>query len=117
MNDQRKTAFIGLGVMGGPMAGHLVRAGHGVTAYNRSPQRAARWRDAWAAEGLTVAFAATPADAARGAEIVFTCVGNDDDLAEIALSDAGVPAAMAPGALLVDHTTTSANMARQLADG
>jgi 3-hydroxyisobutyrate dehydrogenase len=116
MSEQPTIAFIGLGVMGGPMAGHLARAGYAVTAYNRSPERAAKWRDSWAAEGLTVAFAATPADAARGCDIVFTCVGNDEDLAEVTLGENGVLGAMAAGALLADHTTTSADMARTLAE-
>jgi 3-hydroxyisobutyrate dehydrogenase len=116
MSEQPTIAFIGLGVMGGPMAGHLARAGYAVTAYNRSPERAAKWRDVWAAEGLDVAFAATPAEAARGADIVFTCVGNDEDLAQVTLGADGVLGAMAAGSLLVDHTTTSADMARTLAE-
>lgn len=116
MSDQPKLAFIGLGVMGGPMAGHLARARYAVTAYNRSPARADTWRDVWAAEGLEVGFAATPAEAAHGAGVVFTCVGNDGDLAEVTLGEAGVLGAMASGALLVDHTTTSADMARKLAE-
>lgn len=115
MNDTPALAFIGLGVMGGPMAGHLARTGYRVTAYNRSPERAAKWREAWAAERLAVSFGATPAEAAKGADIVFTCVGNDEDLAQVTLGDDGVLLAMAPGALLVDHTTTSADMARRLA--
>ena len=115
MNERPTIAFIGLGVMGGPMAGHLARAGYAVTAYNRSPARAEKWREVWEAEGLAVRFAATPAEAARGCDIVFTCVGNDKDLAQVSLGDAGVLAAMDDGALLVDHTTTSADMARSLA--
>ncbi len=115
MHDQPKLAFVGLGVMGGPMAGHLARAGYAVTAYNRSPERAGKWREAWAAEGMAITFADTPADAARGADIVFTCVGNDEDLAQVTLGADGVLGAMAAGALLVDHTTTSADMARRLA--
>ena len=115
MSEHRSIAFIGLGVMGGPMTGHLARAGHRVTAYNRSPERAAKWRERWDGEGLSVAFAPTPADAARGADIVFTCVGNDADLAEVTTGHAGVLAAMASGSLLVDHTTTSADLARTLA--
>lgn len=116
MNKQPQIAFIGLGVMGGPMAGHLARAGYAITAYNRSAERAGKWRDAWAAEGLEAGFAATPGEAARGADIVFTCVGNDDDLAQVTLSESGVLGAMQRGALLVDHTTTSADMARRLAE-
>lgn len=116
MNEKPDIAFIGLGVMGGPMAGHLARAGHAVTAYNRSPERAAKWCETWATEGLAVAFASTPAEAAQGADIVFTCVGNDEDLAEVTLGPAGVLGAMREGSLLVDHTTTSADMARRLAE-
>lgn len=115
MIEPATLAFIGLGVMGGPMAGHLARAGHAVTVYNRSPERAEKWRAAWAEEGLAIGFAATPAAAAAGADIVFTCVGNDADIAGVALGEHGVLGAMAAGALLVDHTTTSATMARELA--
>jgi 3-hydroxyisobutyrate dehydrogenase len=115
MSIEKHIAFIGLGVMGAPMAGHLARAGFRVTAYNRSPARAAKWREAWAGEGLAIAFAAAPADAARGADAVLTCVGNDDDLAEILLGAGGVLDAMTPGALLIDHTTVSADMARRVA--
>lgn len=109
-------AFIGLGVMGGPMTGHLARAGHRVTAYNRSSGRAAKWRGAWKEENLPVAFADTPGKAARGADIVFTCVGNDEDLAAITLAEDGVLSSLGEGALLVDHTTTSAAMARELGE-
>ena len=115
MTTARSVAFIGLGVMGGPMAGHLARAGHTVTAYNRSPERAEKWREIWEAEGLALSFADTPADAAAGADIVFTCVGNDEDLTQVTLGDDGVLGAMEAGALLVDHTTVSADMARRLA--
>ena len=115
MNTPTTVAFIGLGVMGGPMAGHLARAGLAVTAYNRSRERAAKWRELWEAEGLSIAFADTPAAAASGAEIIFTCVGNDDDLTEVTLGSDGVVGAMRAGALLVDHTTVSADMARRLA--
>ncbi len=115
MTDRPLIAFLGLGVMGGPMAGHLARAGHRLVAYNRSPERASRWRDGWADEGLTVAFAATPADAARGADFVITCVGNDEDLAEVMLGETGVLNAAQAGAMIIDHTTVSAGMARQVA--
>lgn len=115
MTASQTVAFIGLGVMGGPMTGHLARAGHKVTAYNRSPDRAEKWRAIWAGEGLEIAFAQTPAEAARGADTVFICVGNDDDLAGVTLGEDGVLGAMDHGALLVDHTTVSADMARQLA--
>lgn len=116
MSKQPTIAFIGLGAMGGPMAGHLARAGHAVTAYNRTNSRAAKWRSDWEVEGLNVQFADTPVEAARGADIVFTCVGNDEDLAEVTLGADGALSAMETGALLVDHTTTSADMARRLAD-
>lgn len=115
MSTQTHIAFIGLGVMGGPMAGHLARSGMRVVAFNRSPERAARWREAWAAEGLDVAFAATPAEAAHEAAAVLTCVGNDEDLAEILLGGGGVLDAMPAGSLLIDHTTVSADMARRVA--
>ncbi|MFL0357354.1 NAD(P)-dependent oxidoreductase [Erythrobacter sp. GH1-10] len=115
MTSPQSIAFIGLGVMGGPMTGHLARAGHTVAAYNRSKERADKWRETWSEEGLEVAFAETPAEAAAKADIVFICVGNDEDLGEVALSDTGVLATMKSGALLVDHTTVSADMARRLA--
>jgi 3-hydroxyisobutyrate dehydrogenase len=114
MTETPKLAFIGLGVMGGPMTGHLARAGHRVTAYNRSAERAAKWRAVWEDEGLEVTFVRTPAGAAHGAKVVFTCVGNDEDLAAVTLGEEGVLAGLAEGALLVDHTTTSAAMAREL---
>ncbi|MBV7264893.1 NAD(P)-dependent oxidoreductase [Erythrobacter ani] len=115
MTSPLSIAFLGLGVMGGPMTGHLARSGHRVTAFNRSEKRAARWQETWAEEGLEIAFAKTPAEAAREADIVFICVGNDDDLREVALGDRGALAAMRSGSLLVDHTTVSADMARHLA--
>ncbi len=105
----RHVAFLGLGVMGHPMAGHLVHAGHHVTVYNRTPAKA----QAWAAE-YGHAHAATPKLAAAGADIVFACVGNDDDLRSVAHGDAGAFAGMKPGAVFVDHTTASAAVAREL---
>ena len=105
-----RTAFLGLGVMGLPMAGHLAQAGHAVTVYNRSPAKAA----AWVAE-FGGASAPTPAQAAKGAQIVFCCVGNDDDLRGVTLGPDGAFAGMAPGAIFVDHTTASADVARELA--
>jgi len=105
----RRVAFLGLGVMGYPMAGHLARAGHQVTVYNRSPAKAA----AWVAEHGG-ASAPTPREAATGAEFVFCCVGNDDDLRSVVLGDDGALAGMAAGAVFVDHTTASAEVARQL---
>jgi 3-hydroxyisobutyrate dehydrogenase/2-hydroxy-3-oxopropionate reductase len=105
----KKVAFLGLGVMGFPMAGHLALAGHSVTVYNRSPAKA----QAWVAEFGGTAKA-TPREAATGADIVFSCVGNDDDLRSITLGADGAFAGMAPGAVLVDHTTASADVAREL---
>ena len=102
-------AFLGLGVMGLPMAGHLARAGHRTTVYNRSAAKAA----AWAAE-FGGRSAATPREAAQGADIVFACVGNDDDLRSVVLGPDGAFAGMKPGAIFVDHTTASAEVAREL---
>ena len=110
-----RISFIGTGVMGGPMAGHLVKAGHHLTVYNRTRTKA----DAWVAQHGGAA-AATPAEAARDADVVLTCVGNDDDLAQVTLGRDGAFKAMREGALFVDHTTVSARIARQLsveADG
>ncbi len=104
-----KVAFIGLGVMGYPMAGHLALAGHEVTAYNRSAAKA----QAWSAE-FKSATAATPREAAAHADIVFCCVGNDDDLRSVTLGANGAFAGMKPGAIFVDHTTASATVAREL---
>jgi len=104
-----KVAFLGLGVMGYPMAGHLARAGHAVTVYNRTAAKA----EAWARE-YGGAAAATPAAAAAGADIVFACVGNDDDLRSVVLGDTGALAGMKAGAIFVDHTTASAEVAREL---
>jgi 3-hydroxyisobutyrate dehydrogenase-like beta-hydroxyacid dehydrogenase len=102
-------AFLGVGVMGYPMAGHLARAGHQVTVYNRTTAKAQAWA---AAEGGR--FAATPREAAAGAEFIFACVGNDDDLRAVTLGANGAFAGMAPGAVFVDHTTASAEVAREL---
>ena len=104
-----RVAFLGLGVMGHPMAGHLARAGHQVTVYNRTAAKAA----AWVAE-YGGASAPTPAQAAQGADIVFACVGNDDDLRSVTVGEQGAFAGMQPGALFVDHTTASASGAREL---
>jgi len=105
-----KLAFIGLGVMGYPMAGHLQRAGHTVTVFNRTEARAKKWA---AENGGT--SAPTPAKAAEGADIVFACVGRDADLREVTLGKDGAFSAMARGAVFVDHTTASATIARELA--
>jgi len=115
MNESKRVAFIGLGVMGGPMTGHLARAGHSVTAYNRSPERAAKWAKTWVAEGLNVTFADTPAAAADGANTVLTCVGNDEDLVSVTLDTNGVLESLGSGALLIDHTSASSSAARWLA--
>ena len=105
-----RVAFLGLGVMGFPMAGHLVAKGHQVTVYNRTAARAEAWVTRFGG-----AQATTPALAAHGAEFVMTCVGNDDDLRAVCLGDNGAFNGMAPGALLVDHTTVSAQVTRELA--
>jgi 3-hydroxyisobutyrate dehydrogenase len=105
----RRVAFLGLGVMGLPMAGHLARAGHRVTVYNRSAAKAETWQAQYGGER-----AATPAAAAAGAQFVFACVGNDDDLRSVVLGSDGAFAGMAPGAVFVDHTTASAAVAREL---
>lgn len=106
-----RVAFIGLGVMGYPMAGHLAAAGHDVTVFNRTAGTAERWIRQHG--GRT---AATPADAARSADIVFACVGRDADLAEVTRGPQGAFQAMRTGGLFVDHTTASAGIARTLAD-
>jgi 3-hydroxyisobutyrate dehydrogenase len=106
-----KIGFIGLGVMGGPMARHLAAAGHYIAVYNRSPAKAEQWA---AANGGRVAL--NPAEAAAGADAVITCVGNDQDLEDVAFGNHGVLAALAPGKLFVDHTTVSANLARRVAE-
>ena len=102
-------AFIGLGVMGGPMAGHLAQAGHDLTVYNRSIGKAKVWAEAYGG-----AVAITPAKAAEGADIVISCVGNDDDLSQVTLGREGAFRSMKEGSLFIDHTTVSARIARQL---
>jgi 3-hydroxyisobutyrate dehydrogenase len=109
----KQVTFIGLGVMGYPMAGHLARAGHQVTVYNRSPAKASAWCAEYTSTGR-VNTAATPREAAHGAELIFCCVGNDDDLRSVVLGSDGAFSGMARGAVLVDHTTASANVAREL---
>jgi 3-hydroxyisobutyrate dehydrogenase len=106
----RKVAFLGLGVMAGPMAGHLAAAGHQVTVYNRTAAKAHAWVDRHGGG----AAAATPREAVAGADFVFACVGNDADLRSVILGDDGAFAGMADGAVLVDHTTASADIAREL---
>ncbi|GHA41501.1 6-phosphogluconate dehydrogenase [Amylibacter ulvae] len=106
-----KVAFLGLGVMGYPMAGHLAADGHDVTVYNRTTAKAEKWVGE---HGGSVAK--TPAAAAVGQDIVFACVGNDDDLRQLTTGDDGAFSTMKSGAVFVDHTTASANIARELAD-
>jgi len=106
-----KLAFIGLGVMGYPMAGHLQRAGHAVTVFNRTEARARKWVEEYGGR-----FAPTPAKAAAGAEIIFACVGRDADLRQVTLEKDGAFSGMEQGALFVDHTTASATIARELAE-
>jgi len=104
-----KLAFLGLGVMGFPMAGHLARAGHDVAVYNRSPAKAAKWVETHGGRSVP-----TPAGAAAGAELVMMCVGNDDDVRAVATGRDGALSGMAKGAILVDHTTASAEVAREV---
>ncbi len=104
-----RVAFLGLGVMGFPMAGHLALAGHTVTVYNRNPAKAQAWQ-----KEFGHASATTPREAAANADIVFMCVGNDDDLRSVVLGPDGALAGMKAGTVLVDHTTASANVAREL---
>lgn len=106
----RRIACIGLGTMGAPMAAHLQRSGHTVTVYNRTAAKAAAWVQAHGGQS-----APTPREAAQGADIVVTCVGNDDDLREVCTGPQGVFHSLVPGAVIVDHTTTSAEVARELA--
>jgi 3-hydroxyisobutyrate dehydrogenase-like beta-hydroxyacid dehydrogenase len=107
---RRKVAFVGLGVMGYPMAGWLSKAGHDVCVYNRTQPKALKWQ---AQHGGSVA--ATPAEAARDREIVFSCVGDDPDVREVALGQHGVLSSMSRGSVFVDHTTASAELAREIA--
>ncbi len=104
-----KVAFIGLGVMGYPMAGHMVAAGHDVTVFNRTAARAEAWVNEYGGRA-----AQTPRDAASGADCVMVCVGNDDDVRSVVLGESGALAGMSTGSVLVDHTTASAELAREL---
>ena len=105
-----KVAFIGLGVMGYPMAGHVLRAGLEICVFNRNAARAEQWCTEYGGD-----VAPTPAEAAKNADVVLVCVGNDDDVRAVVLGENGALAAMKPGAILVDHTTASAELARELA--
>ncbi len=104
-----KVAFIGLGVMGYPMAGHLKNGGHDVTVYNRTAAKAEKWVAEYGGQ-----LAATPREAAEGAEIAFTMVGNDDDVRAVTFGDDGALAGLGSGQILVDHTTASADVAREV---
>jgi 3-hydroxyisobutyrate dehydrogenase len=104
MTEAKNVSFLGLGVMGGAIARHIATAGHRLTIYNRTPARAEKWQQA--NPGLALRVATSPAEAAEGADVVLTCVGNDDDLADVVLGPAGV---------FIDHTTVSARIARQIA--
>lgn len=109
--SQTKVAFIGLGVMGYPMAGHLANAGYQTCVYNRTTAKAEKW-----CEEYKGSFASTPREASQDADFVFVCVGNDDDLRSVIYGDDGVLAGIRDGAILVDHTTASADVAREIAD-
>lgn len=109
----RRVAFLGLGVMGYPMAAHLARAGHQVTVYNRTTAKAVAWCEQMAL-GDRATLATSPREAAQNAEMVFCCVGNDDDLRSVTLGANGAFAGLQPGAIFVDHTTASASVAREL---
>ncbi|MCW8884875.1 MAG: NAD(P)-dependent oxidoreductase [Motiliproteus sp.] len=108
---QKKVSFIGLGVMGFPMAGHLQSAGYDVCVYNRTVEKAKNWVSTYGGR-----YAETPAEAANGADLVFACVGNDDDLRSITVGEQGAFSSMKPGATFIDHTTASALVARELYD-
>jgi 3-hydroxyisobutyrate dehydrogenase len=111
MSEMKTVAFLGLGVMGFPMAGHLARNGHRVTVYNRTTAKAQEFA---ALQHGAAKWAATPREAAAEADFVFSCVGNDDDLRSVTLGPDGAFAGMRPGAIFVDHTTASAQVAREL---
>ena len=109
--SKAKVAFLGLGVMGYPMAGHLAKAGFETRVYNRTTAKAEQWCEEYGGS-----FGATPREAAEGADFVFMCVGNDDDLRSVVYGDDGALAGCKDGSILVDHTTASANVAREIAD-
>lgn len=113
MSEPRNVSFLGLGVMGGAIARHIGQAGHRLTVYNRSPGRLEKWLES--NPGLAVRVATSPADAADGADAAITCVGNDDDLADVVLGPQGVFTTLREGGVFVDHTTVSARIARQVA--
>ena len=109
MMDINKVAFIGLGVMGSPMAGYLQQKGFNTTAYNRTHSKAKAWQALYNGK-----IAATPREAARDADIVFMCIGNDNDVRGVCYGDDGILAGLKPGAILIDHTTASATLAHEL---
>ncbi|MBR9786672.1 MAG: NAD(P)-dependent oxidoreductase [Vibrionaceae bacterium] len=109
--EKQRVAFIGLGVMGYPMAGYLSKAGYETKVYNRTKARAEQW-----AEEYNGVACETPAEAAEGCDIVFTCVGNDDDVRSVVYGEEGLLVGLKPGAVFVDHTTTSADLAVELSD-
>ncbi|MCY3883887.1 MAG: NAD(P)-dependent oxidoreductase [Gammaproteobacteria bacterium] len=109
MTDSKRVTFVGLGVMGYPMAGHLANAGHDVTVYNRTDEKAKQWLDQFSGKSCP-----TPAEAASNAELVFMCVGNDDDVRSVAHGVDGVFAGAQPGSVVVDHTTASMELAEEL---
>lgn len=113
MTDSKNVSMIGLGVMGGPIARHIARAGHRLTIYSRGPLRLEAWQAAH--PDLVIAVAGSPAEAAARADMVISCVGNDDDLAEVVLGPQGAFSTLKPGGIFVDHTTVSARIARQIA--
>jgi 3-hydroxyisobutyrate dehydrogenase len=113
MSEAKNVSFLGLGVMGGAIARHIGQAGHRLTVYNRTPKRAAQWVET--NPGLAVRVAGNPAEAAEGADVVITCVGNDDDLADVVLGPQGAFSALRHGGVFIDHTTVSARIARQIA--
>ena len=115
MSEKSPAAFVGLGVMGYPMAGHLAAKGHPMRVYNRTFSKSVQWVQEHGSSRSGSAHP-TPAEAAEGADYVMTCVGNDDDLRSVVLGDTGVFAGMMEGAVLIDHTTTSAVVARELAE-
>lgn len=114
MSNKMKVAFLGLGVMGGPMAGHLAKAGHHVVVYNRTRAKADKW--AQDHKEFDVAVAASPREAAAGRDFVFACVGNDDDLRSVTVGTDGAFQNMPKGSVFVDHTTASAEIARELGE-
>jgi 3-hydroxyisobutyrate dehydrogenase-like beta-hydroxyacid dehydrogenase len=104
-----KVAFLGLGVMGYPMAGHLAKAGHKITVYNRTPAKVEKWAKEYGGH-----ISPTPATASKDADFIFACVGNDDDLRSITIEPNGAFDGMKAGAIFIDHTTASADVAREL---